>query len=219
MAEGIIISAQPRAGQGTAEARRLRHKGKIPAIVYGRRQEPQAIELDAHDFEQLLRHHASEHLIIDLKVGDEPVTKVLLRAIQHHPVSGHVLHVDFHAVSMTETLKISIPIELEGEAVGVTQQGGVLEQLVREIEVECLPTDIMERIGVDISGLHIGDMLSVADVKVDTNKYTIITPSDLAIAAVAAPRVQEEPAEAEEEEAAEGEGAAEAGEEEPAEAS
>jgi large subunit ribosomal protein L25 len=93
--------------------------------------------------------------------------KVLLQEVQHHPVTGRILHADFQEISMTEKLRVEIPVRLSGEPAGVTQQGGVLEHILRAIEVECLPGDIVEQFDVDVSALQIGDRLSVSDIKVD----------------------------------------------------
>lgn len=190
--EAIVVRARPRAERGKGGARRLRREGRIPAVVYGQGQPPQNIEINEHDFVQLLRHHVSEHMILDLELESGPARKVLLKDIQHHPVTGRILHVDFHEISMTKKLRVSLPIHLVGEPEGVVHQGGVLEHLLREVEVECLPTDLMERVEVDVTRLRIGDTLTVADIPLDPARYVVLTPRDVAIAAVAAPRVEEE---------------------------
>ncbi|MBN1269276.1 MAG: 50S ribosomal protein L25 [Kiritimatiellae bacterium] len=209
MAEAITVKASPREVRGKGEAGRLRRRGVLPGVVYGSGEAAQMIELNEHDFQNLLRKHVSEHVIMDLQVEQQKPRKVLLKEVQHHPVTGRILHVDFREVSMTEKLRVEIPIELVGEPEGVTQQGGVLEHILREVEVECLPADIIERIDVDVTKLMIGDSLTVADIVLDPAKYTVISPRDLAIAAVAAPRVEEEPVAAEAAVAVEGEAAAE----------
>jgi large subunit ribosomal protein L25 len=205
MSDAIKIEAKTRKEEGSSAARRLRRNGVLPAIVYGAGNDPGMIALNEHDFEQLLRHHASENLVIDLAVDGDKVKKVLLKDVQHHPVSGQVLHADFQEISMTEMLRVNIALELTGTPSGVSQQGGVLEHLLREVEVECLPADIVEEIEVDVSALNIGDSLAVEDLPIDTSKYTVLTAADIAVAAVAAPRVSA----AEEEEEAEGEAAEE----------
>jgi len=191
MANEIKIEAQLRTGAGSADARRLRRTGSIPGVVYGAKQEATAITLNAHSFQQLLRHHTSESLIVDLQIGDGAVVKVLLKDVQHHPVKNQVLHIDFHAISMTEKLHVLFPLEFVGEPVGVAQGGGILESLLREIEVECLPSDILEQVEVDVSALDINDNLSVKDVVLDSAKYRILTSLDVAVVAVAPPRVDD----------------------------
>lgn len=179
----------------------------MPAVVYGSGRPARTLQLNLHDFEQVLRGHAGEHLLMDLEIPGEATLKVLLKEVQHHPVSGRMIHADFHEVSMTDKLRVELPLRLVGEPVGVSQQGGILEHLIRQVAVECLPTDIVERVDLDVSGLSIGDSLTVADVKLDPARYTILTSKDVAVATVAAPRIEEEPvaAEAVVGEAAEGE--------------
>jgi len=213
MADQILVQAKPRDKKGSGGARSLRRDGALPAVVYGDGKDGKALELNEHDFEQILRHHASEHLVMDLQVGKDKPKKVLLKEVQHHPVTGRILHADFHEISMTKKLRVAVPVELLGEPEGVSQQGGVLEHLIREIEIECLPADIPEQVQVDVAGLHIGENVTVESIVLPQDKYLILTAPDVAVAAVAAPRVVEEPVaeeEAEEAEAAEaGEGAAE----------
>ena len=199
MAQEILIKADKRPDSGSSAVKGLRREGILPGIVYGSGKEAEMIQINEHEFEQLLRHHASEHLIVSLEIGDAASKKVLLKDVQHHPVTQRILHVDFHEISMKQKLRLQIPVEFIGEPEGVVQQGGVLEHLLREIEVECLPTDIPEVIEVDVSKLMIGDSLSVENIDLDSSKFTIITTPDVAIAAVAAPRVEEEPAESDEE--------------------
>lgn len=154
--------------------------------------------MNEHDFKMALKGHASEHLIMDLDVEGEQGHKVLLKDVQHHPVSGRVLHADFHEVSMTKKLRVEIPITLVGDPVGVTQMGGILEHILRSVEVECLPADILEHVDIDVGNLSIGDSVTVGDIKLDMAKYTIISDESLAVATVAAPRAEEEVKPAEE---------------------
>jgi len=192
MADEIKVIAQSRKEKGSSAARRLRAKGLLPGILYSAgKANASSIELKEHEFTQLLRHHTSEHLIMNLEVDGVDKT-VLLQEVQHHTMSNRLLHVDFMEVSMTERLRVTIPIALIGEPIGVSLQGGVIDHPIREVEVECLPTDISEEIEINISGLHIGESLLVSDLPLDPEKYSIITASDIAVAAVAAPRVQEE---------------------------
>ena len=206
MATAIKMAASKRAGKGTGPSRRLRKTGVVPGIVYGGGKDPVMVELNEHDFKQMLRKHASESLLMDLEI-DGKGTKVILKEVQHHPVTGRIQHADFRVVSMTEKLEVSVPLVFLGEPVGVSLQGGVLEFLMRSISVKCLPADIPEKIEIDVSGVELGHHVAVKDIKLDTAKYTVVTPADYAVAAVSAPRVQAEevPAEAA---AAEGEAAA-----------
>jgi large subunit ribosomal protein L25 len=189
--KAVKVVAQPREVKG-AGARRLRRSGVVPAVVYGAGKEARMIQLNAHDFDQALKGHSSEHMLMDLEVaGDQPL-KVLLKEIQHHPVSHKIIHADFNEISMTKKLRIETPIKLVGEPVGVTLQGGVMESIMRSIEVECLPTDIVESFALDVSGLHIGESLLVANIQLDKSKYTILNSPDQAVVKVAAPKAEEE---------------------------
>lgn len=190
MAEEIKLSGQRRTVSGTGEARRLRRGGWLPCILNTQDGQAVSMQLNDHDFEVLLQHHVGENLIISLTVGDDQSRTVLLKDVQHDPVSGHPLHADFLEISMTEKMRVSIPIELVGEPAGVVE-GGVLEQPLRELEVECLPTDLVDSIEVDVSGLQIGESLAVGDVTWNA-AFDVLSMPELAVAAVAVPREEEE---------------------------
>jgi large subunit ribosomal protein L25 len=187
----LKLVAQKRDIRGTEAVRRLRGEGLIPAVVYGSGKEAHMIQLNAHDLEQTLRGHKGEHMVMDLEVDGGAALKVLLKEIQHHPVSGKIIHADFNEISMTKKLRIELPIRLVGEPVGVSQQAGVLEHIMRVVVVECLPTDIVEHVDLDVSGLHIGESLTMANIKLDPAKYTVLSAPEQAVAAVAAPRAEE----------------------------
>ena len=185
------IVVQPRQEKRSG-ARRLRRSGIIPAVVYGAGKEARLIQFNAHDFDQAMKGHRGEHILMDLEVGGDKPLKVLLKEIQHHPVSHKIIHADFNEISMTKKLRIDIPIKLVGDPVGVIQQGGVMESIMRSIEVECLPTDLVESFSLDVSGLHIGESLLMADIRLDASKYTLLSLPDQAIVKVAAPKAEEE---------------------------
>lgn len=191
MAKAVKVVAEARASAGSSAVRRLRRSGKFPAVVYGVGKTPVNVELDERSFSKTIGAHASEHLLMDLEITGGETKKVLLQEVQHHPISGRILHADFHEISMTKKLRVEIPVHLAGEPVGVSQQGGVLEYLVRSIEVECLPGDIVDRFDVDVTAMKIGDSITAGAVKLDAAKYTLITNKDLALAAVSAPREEE----------------------------
>ncbi len=193
------LIAQKREAKGTGAVRRLRRESWIPAVIYGDGRPGENIQIRRHDFEQAMRGHKGEHMLIDLEVEGGKSRKVLIKDLQHEPVSGKIIHADFHEISMTKKLRVEVPIRLVGDPVGVTQQGGILEHVLRTVEIECLPNDIPEFLELDVSALGIGHSVSVGDIKVDAARHTIITARDLAVAAVAAPRAEEEvaaPAEA-----------------------
>jgi large subunit ribosomal protein L25 len=197
-----LLVAEKRDVSGTSASRRLRHAGIVPAVISDEEGAAHTIQLSAHELTMLLQHHRSESLILDIKIDGDQNKKVLLKEVQHHPVNGKILHADFVEVSMTKKMRVNVEIELVGDPVGVIKDGGVLDHLLRDISVECLPGDLLESIKVDVTNLELGHTLSVKDIKVDS-KITILTDGDIAIAAVAAPKVEEEKAE-EVEEGAEG---------------
>ncbi len=203
MAKKIEFNAQKREETGKNSARRLRYAGLVPGVFNLRNGDSRLIKMNRHDFELLMAHHASESLIMDLHIDGSSAKKALLKEVQHDPITDKVLHVDFLEISMTKKMTVSIPVNFVGEPVGVTDEGGVIEHLIRELEVECLPNDLVESIDVDVSELKIGDTLMVENLKVDPS-LTILTPADVAVASVAAPHVEvEEEEEGEAEEGAE----------------
>lgn len=208
------VSAKLRNETGTGAVRRMRAKGRLPAAVNDVDGNSLAIDIDKHAFEMLLRHHTGESLLLDVEIEGQRTLKALLKEVQRDSVSSVVLHADLKEVSMTETLRVSVALELSGEAIGVHDEGGVIEHALHEIEVECLPADMVEKIDVDVSGLGIGDTLMVGDLDVPAT-LTVVTSPDVSVVSVVAPRIEEE----EEEEEAEVEGAEPAlvGEQEKAE--
>jgi len=191
MSEASIVQAEKREGSGTAHVRRLRRQGVLPAVVYSGGAPGTLIQLREHDFEREIRRHASENVMMDVSIDGTP-KKILVKEVQHHPVSGRILHVDFQEVSLTDTLHVVVPVELTGEAIGVTQFGGVLEQVVREVEISCLPSDIPNAIQVDVTDLGIGQTLNVKDLPIDAQKIEVLTDPTFAVVHVSEPRVVEE---------------------------
>ena len=187
------LIAQKRETKGSAAARRLRREGILPAVVYSEGKEATSIQLDAHTFEQMLNHHATEHMMVELTIDGAAVPAVV-KDVEHHPVTGTVMHADFQAVSMDKEIHVAVPVELVGEAEGV-KAGGVLEHLLHEVEVQCLPGDLMEAIELDVSDMKIGDLLTLADIGIDADKYTFLADADTAVATVAGPRTEADDAE------------------------
>lgn len=189
MAEATILNVDKREQSGTAAVRRLRRSGQVPGVVYSDGKEASSIQLERHSFEQMLRHQASESMILELNMPGGAASKVLLKDVQHHPLTGSVMHVDFQEIAMDKVLRVSVAVTLNGEPIGVTRDGGVLEQHLREVEVECLPAQIAESIEFDVSELEIGGAVSVASLGLDPDKYRVITDGDISVANVVAPRV------------------------------
>jgi len=198
----LILEVGAREGLGKGKARRLRWSGFIPGIVYGDKKEPIPVVINPRDIENILHLETGENTIFQLEVsGAETVDQTMIKDFQLDPVTSKLLHVDLLRVSMKTRLRVMVPIDLSGKAKGVEIDGGILEFTQREVEVECLPQNIPEHMKVDITGLEIGDLVRVADLKVD-EKVKILSSPEQVVVSIAAPEVEEEVV-AEEEEAPE----------------
>lgn len=201
------ITVKSRDIKGSANARRLRRDGWVPGVIYSEGSAARSVSLPKHDFEQMLRHHASEHVMVKVQIDNGAEEAVLLKEVQHNALTGGVVHVDMQKVDLNKKLRVEVPVELVGEADGVKNQGGVLDHLLHHLEIECFPADIPEEIDVDVTALKLGDILTVKDIKINAAKYTILMDGDVGVAAVTQPKVVEEPVAGE---AAAAEGAASA---------
>jgi len=188
----IKLAATKRDICGSHRVNRLRKDGWLPGIVYDTKGQSSPIQLKRHEFELLLRHRADENLIMDLAVDNDAPRKVLLKDVQRDHIRDHLMHVDFLEISLTRKLRVPVAIRLTGEPFGVTQEGGVLEHLLRTVEVECLPMDIIKEFVLDVSQLKIGGSLFVRDLQFDREKTTMLTAPDIAVASVLMPHVEEE---------------------------
>lgn len=203
MENKLVAKIRGAEARGSGVSRRLRREGWLPGVINNKKCESWLIQMNRHDFEMVLRHHSSENMILDMEVDGQKPRKVLLNEVQRDPLTDNILHVDFLEISMTEKMRTHIRIALTGEAQGVIQEGGVLGHRLREIEVECMPADLVEQIEVDVSALKIGDSIRIEDITVDP-KITVLTAGDVAVASVSAPRKEEEIVPEETKEAAEG---------------
>jgi large subunit ribosomal protein L25 len=176
--------------EGSSNARRIRLEGKLPGVIYGDEKAPVSIVMNTHEFEQILHHHNSESVLISIELEGEGDMSVLVKEVQHHPVNSTLLHVDFLRVSANKPIQVDVPVELIGEAKGV-KAGGILDQVMHEIGIECLPGELVEVIEVDVSALEIGENLHVADLKLDP-KFKLLIDGDAIVCAVAEPNVEEE---------------------------
>ncbi len=166
--EFVELRAGLREGRGKEVNKKLRAQGVVPAVVYKKGEETVSLKIDRKDLAKALHTEAGENVIIKLHVDGIKKRKertVVLKEIQKDPVKDYLLHVDFQEISMTETLKVKVPLAAKGEAQGVKEDGGVLQQILWEAEVECLPTNIPEKIEIDISSLKIGDSIHVKDIQ------------------------------------------------------
>lgn len=162
--EKMNLEAQPRKpeSRGKNEARRLRKAGRVPAVLYGAKKESVAVTVDPKGVSRILSSDSGHNTIFDLSIDGER-TKAMIVDWQYEPIKGALMHVDLKRIAMDQRLQVSVPILLKGEAAGVKQQGGILEQITREIEIECLPDDIPSHIDADVSELVFGTVLRVAD--------------------------------------------------------
>src|SRR5689334_21931350 len=191
MAKQVKLKAEPRSEIGRSATRKLKARGVIPAVVYGGKDKPQPLQVSARDVDVMLSHASGENILVELDIAGETRT-ALVQEVQHAPVGNNVLHIDFHAVSMDEALEAEVPVEPFGIANGVKNFGGLLEQSLRTITVECLPRDLPDRITVDVSALNIGDSIHVRDIQLPSGVVAKVQP-DLTAFSVLEPSVEEEP--------------------------
>ena len=199
----VSLSANAREAAGKGGARQLRLNGQIPAVIYGHAREAQSLTLNARDLDKMLEHIQAESTVIEVTVGGR-TSKTLIRDIQRHPFKRQILHVDFQELVAGEKVTVNIPITLVGIPEGVRLGGGVLDQTMREVEIEVDPSNIPDHIEYDVTSMVIGDSVHVSDLKVPEGVEVLDDPES-SVAVLAAPRaVIEETAAAP---AAEGEGA------------
>ncbi len=193
--KSVALNAFPRARSRRAGSKKLRSEGRIPAVIYGRQVKPENLEVIARDVENLMKHAVSENLLVDLSVQENarPKRLALVQEVQHHALNGKVLHVDFHEVAENEKVTIMVPVETEGEAVGVKTNGGVLEHVLFKIKARALPKDLPEVITVDVSHLDIGQAIHLGEIKVPEG-VELIGDKNIPVISVAAPRTEEEEA-------------------------
>lgn len=190
----IPLGGTRREKLGKGGARKARAAGHIPGVLYGHGQEPVPVSVQAREFDLALRSHKGGNPIVNLSVGGGEYT-ALIRAVQYDPLTHDVLHLDFQHISLTETIEVQVAVHLTGLPVGVKDGGGILETILREIDVRCLPTAIPPAIEVDVSHLNIGDSVHVREITVPN--VTILNEGAETIATVVPPTVMEEkPAEA-----------------------
>src|SRR5213083_3682306 len=204
MAKQVKLKAEPRASVGRSAVRKLKARGVIPAIIYGGKDKPQPLQVSARDINAMMSHASGENVLVELEIAGEKSNRTaLVQEVQHSPVRGDILHIDFHAISMDETIQAEVPLEPIGVPNGVKNFGGLLEQSLRALAIECLPRDLPDRITVDVSQLNIGDSIHVRDIPLPSG-VTAKVPADLTAFSLLAPVVEEEPVAVEAEAAAAG---------------
>jgi large subunit ribosomal protein L25 len=192
-----MLEAVKRDGRGKNEANRLRASGKIPAVFYGpgkdgKGPEGVAVAVDPKAVMRILHSDSGANTLINLKL-DGSETRVMVREYQLDPITHHLLHADFYQLAMDKAIVVTVPVSIRGESKGVKQQGGLLDFVTREIEVECLPTNIPENIVVDVSELMLHEAIRVRDLTVDP-KWKAVSDGDTMLVHIVMPKAEEEPA-------------------------
>src|SRR5213596_3976633 len=187
MAKQVKLKAEPRTNVGRSAVRKLKTRGFIPAVIYGGKEKPQPLQVAARDINAMMSHASGENVLVELEIAGEGSTRTaLVQEVQHSPVGGDIRHLDFHAISMDQMIEAEVPLEPVGTAVGVKTYGGLLEQSLRALAIECLPGDLPDRITVDVSRLNIGDAIHVRDiqlppgvtakVQLDLTAFSVVAP-------------------------------------------
>src|SRR5712672_2626020 len=161
--EQNTLEAQPREAGTKNQARRVRREGKIPGVVYGAGKDALSVTVDPRHVLRILRSDSGHNTIFDLAMNGGEKTKAMIVDWQYEPIKGHLLHIDLKRIAMDKALRVSVPVMLQGVPLGVRTEGGILEQMLREVEIECLPGDIPSHIDVDVSELTFGKVLRVSD--------------------------------------------------------
>lgn len=197
--EKVILKTEARNDAGKRIAKDLRNKGLIPAIVYRGGKEGLKLQVARREMEDVLHTKAGENVILTLVISGAEKVKdktVIVKEVQRDPIKAEILHVDFNEISLTDTLKVNVPIASHGDAIGVKRDGGVLEHIMWEAQVECLPTAIPEKIEVDVTNLTIGDAVYIKNI-VPPEGVKILNDGELIVVIVKPPHVEAaKPAEA-----------------------
>lgn len=192
----VELKAKVRRLFGKGGCRQLRRKGIVPGVVYKQGEEGDDLEIERNDLWHVLHTGAGENAIITMKISDESNEEeyertVILQEVQLDPINNDFIHVDFHEISLKDKLQVNVPIEIKGEAVGVTEDQGVLSQILWELEVECLPTEIPESLTVHVNELRIGDAIHVKEMEVP-EELEVLTELDHVVVSVNPPSMEEE---------------------------
>jgi large subunit ribosomal protein L25 len=191
--KSVPLKAFPRTQKRRGQVKQLRSSGRVPATIYGRQGAPQNLEINTREISDLIHHSVSENLLVDLSIENDAQANrlALLQEVQHHPIDGKVLHVDFHEVAENEKVTVSVPVETTGEAAGVKNSGGVLEHVLFKLKVRCLPKDLPEQLLIDVSALEINKTIHIGEITPPAG-VEIIGDKKLPVVSVTPPRAEEE---------------------------
>jgi large subunit ribosomal protein L25 len=185
MADQEVVAAKPREGKFNKNAaRRVRVAGMVPGVVYGAKEPAIAVELDPKQITRILHSDSGHNTIFDLEIGSAK-SKAMIVDWQYEPIKGMLMHIDLKRIAMDKAMRVKVPVLLEGTPVGVKTQGGILDQVLREVEIECLPADIPSHIDVNVSNLGLGASIRVADLPHES-KLKILTDENATVAHVVA---------------------------------
>lgn len=190
--ESFVVEAAPREERGKHASRRVRRSGQVPAILYGGKDQPIAMSVNARQVTRILRSESGHNTIFTVQISGHKDQRAMVKDWQVDPVSGDLLHVDLLRIAMDVRMRVNVPVHTFGEPEGVKLQGGIFEMVTREVEVECLPGDIPEEFKVDVSGLTIGKQLRAADLPFDPNKVKLVTDPQRVLAHVVTLKKEEE---------------------------
>ncbi|MCF7668160.1 MAG: 50S ribosomal protein L25 [Verrucomicrobia bacterium] len=194
--KSVPLTVYPRTLKKRIGAKKIRDAGRIPAVTYSRGQEAQPLEVGVREIDKVIQHSLSENVLVEMSVEGDDRSKrlVLLQEVQHHPLSGKILHVDFHEVAEDQKVTITVPVEGAGEAVGVKTSGGVLEHVLFKMRITGYPKDLPEIIRVDVSNLDVGEIIHIGDIPLPEG-VEAEGDASIPVFTVAASTVREEEAE------------------------
>src|SRR5215210_8548085 len=176
MAKQVKLRAERRTALGRSAVRKLKASGAVPAVIYGTKVKPEALQVSKREIAAMLSHASGENILVELEIAGDTNRLALVQEVQHSPLGGDVLHIDFHAISMDEMIEADVPLEPTGTANGVKNFGGLLEQNLRTLAIECLPRDLPDLITVDVSALNVGDSIHVRELPLPAGVTTRVPP-------------------------------------------
>lgn len=190
MRKDITVTATARPARGKNEARRLRASGMMPAIIYGTGKDPVAVTVSPKEVNKILHSSTGHNTIFDMAVGDAPAEPVMVVDWLHHPVRGNLLHVDLLRIDLEKTIKVSVPVHLKGDSVGVKIGGGLMEVVNREVDIEVLPNDIPEYFEVIVTELNVNQGVRASDIPL-SGSMRLLSPAEAVLVHITAPKVEE----------------------------